>query len=99
MANKNYLTQFAKEVAKWDALVSPNAYSTEIFRRAFRYDGRVLETGYPRNDVFHRPEDRAARTAAAARAARHRAGEAGHPLRPDLARQPATTSRAATSSR
>ena len=66
MANKNYLTQFAKEVAKWDALVSPNAYSTEIFRRAFRYDGRVLETGYPRNDVFHRPEDRAARTAAAA---------------------------------
>ena len=66
MANKNYLTQFAKEVAKWDALVSPNAYSTEIFRRAFRFDGRVLETGYPRNDVFHRPDERAARTAAAA---------------------------------
>ena len=63
MANKNYLKQFAKEVAKWDALVSPNPYSTEIFRRAFRYDGPVLETGYPRNDVFHRPEDRAARTA------------------------------------
>ncbi len=64
MANKNYLVQFAKEVAKWDALVSPNAYSTEIFRRAFRYDGPVLETGYPRNDVFHRPDERAARTAA-----------------------------------
>ena len=66
MANKNYLVQFAKEVAKWDALVSPNAYSTEIFRRAFRFDGPVLEIGYPRNDVFHRPEERAARTAAAA---------------------------------
>ena len=66
MSNKNYLVQFAKEVAKWDALVSPNAYSTEIFRRAFRFDGPVLETGYPRNDVFHRPQDRAARTAAAA---------------------------------
>ncbi len=64
MSNKNYLVQFAKEVAKWDALVSPNAYSTEIFRRAFRYDGPVLETGYPRNDVFHRPDERAARTAA-----------------------------------
>ena len=63
MANKNYLQQFAKEVAKWDALVSPNPYSTEIFRRAFRYDGPVLEIGYPRNDVFHRPEERAARTA------------------------------------
>ena len=34
MANKNYLTQFAKEVATWDALVSPNAYSTQIFDRA-----------------------------------------------------------------
>ncbi len=64
MSNKNYLKQFAKEVAKWDALVSPNAYSTEIFRRAFRFEGPVLETGYPRNDVFHRPEDRAARVAA-----------------------------------
>ncbi len=66
MSNKNYLVQFAKEVAKWDALVSPNAYSTEIFRRAFRYDGPVLETGYPRNDVFHRPRERAVRTAAVA---------------------------------
>ena len=65
MSNKNYLKQFAKEVTKWDALVSPNPYSTEIFRRAFRYDGPILETGYPRNDVFHRPEERAARTEAA----------------------------------
>ena len=63
MANQNYLKQFTKEVAKWDALVSPNAYSTEIFRRAFRYDGPVLEIGYPRNDVFHHPEEREARTA------------------------------------
>ncbi len=64
MANKRYLEQFAKEVVKWDALVSPNAYSTEILSRAFRYDGPVLEIGYPRNDVFHRPQERAARTAA-----------------------------------
>lgn len=56
MANKNYLVQFAKDVAKWDALVSPNAFSTEILRRAFRYDGEILEIGYPRNDIFHRPE-------------------------------------------
>ena len=61
MSNKNYLEQFAKEVLKWDALVSPNRYSTEIFRRAFAYEGEVLEIGYPRNDVFHRPEERALR--------------------------------------
>ena len=38
----------------------------EIFRRAFRYDGEILETGYPRNDVFHGPdvEERAARVRA-----------------------------------
>jgi CDP-glycerol glycerophosphotransferase len=56
MSNKNYLKQFAKDVAKWDALVSPNPFSTEILGRAFRYDGPVLEIGYPRNDIFHRPE-------------------------------------------
>ena len=63
MSNRNYLEQFAKEVEKWDGLVSPNAYSTEIFRRAFRFDGPVLEIGYPRNDVFHRAGDRERRAA------------------------------------
>ncbi|SDP29017.1 CDP-glycerol glycerophosphotransferase [Pedococcus dokdonensis] len=56
MSNKNYLTQFARDVAKWDTLVSPNAFSTEILSRAFKYPGEVLEIGYPRNDIFHRPE-------------------------------------------
>lgn len=55
-ANKMYLEGFALEVAKWDYLVSPNPYSSEILRRAFRFDGPLLETGYPRNDVFYRPE-------------------------------------------
>jgi len=56
MSNKDYLTQFARDVAKWDTLVSPNAFSTEILGRAFRYAGEILEIGYPRNDIFHRPE-------------------------------------------
>ncbi|WP_159449166.1 CDP-glycerol glycerophosphotransferase family protein [Demequina sp. NBRC 110055] len=38
--------------SKWDLLVSPNAYSTEILRRAYTYDGRIAEIGYPRNDVL-----------------------------------------------
>lgn len=41
-----------RDARRWDYLVSPNPYSTEIFRRAFRYDGPMLETGYPRNDVL-----------------------------------------------
>jgi CDP-glycerol glycerophosphotransferase len=54
--NKNYLDEFAVEVTKWDRLISPNPFSTEIFRRAFDYGGPVLETGYPRNDVFYAPD-------------------------------------------
>ena len=54
--NRNYLNEFAVEVTKWDQLISPNPFSTEIFRRAFRFDGTMLETGYPRNDVFYAPD-------------------------------------------
>ncbi|WP_067934453.1 CDP-glycerol glycerophosphotransferase family protein [Alicyclobacillus kakegawensis] len=51
--NDGYKRGFYREAAKWDYLVSPNAYSTAIFRRAFRYTGEVLETGYPRNDYLY----------------------------------------------
>ncbi len=43
------------DVANWDLLLSPNSFSTPIFRRAFGFDGEILETGYPRNDALHRP--------------------------------------------
>nr|WP_245894540.1 CDP-glycerol glycerophosphotransferase family protein [Planomicrobium soli] len=47
-----YKKNFVIESSKWDYLVSPNAYSTEIFKRAFHFKGRVIESGYPRNDVL-----------------------------------------------
>lgn len=65
MGNKDYLKHFAEDVKKWDVLVSPNPYSTEIFRRAFRFDGEIAEIGYPRNDAHYRPQERAQRIAAA----------------------------------
>jgi CDP-glycerol glycerophosphotransferase len=43
------------DVAHWDLLLSPNGFSTPIFRRAFGYDGEIMESGYPRNDPLHRP--------------------------------------------
>jgi len=56
-ARKGYLETFAHESDKWDFLVSPNAYSSEIMSRAFGTDPqRILDTGYPRNDIFYRPE-------------------------------------------
>lgn len=51
-AARGYLKRFAVDVAQWDLLVSPNPFSTPIMRRAFRYDGEVIEAGYPRNDVL-----------------------------------------------
>lgn len=47
-----YKRNFVNESGKWDYLVSPNPYSTEIFKRAFHYKGKVIESGYPRNDVL-----------------------------------------------
>lgn len=40
----------------WDHLVSANKFSSEVFRRCFVYDGNMLEYGYPRNDILHRPD-------------------------------------------
>ena len=53
--NPRGLDRMAHEYAKWDFLVSQNAFSTEIFRRAFRFEGEILETGYPRNDILSDP--------------------------------------------
>jgi CDP-glycerol glycerophosphotransferase len=44
--------RIAAQAAGWDALISPSPYCSEIFRSAFRYPGRMLESGYPRNDVL-----------------------------------------------
>lgn len=54
------------DVANWDVLLSPNAFSTPIFRGAFGFDGEIMEAGYPRNDPLHRP-DQAERAAAVRR--------------------------------
>lgn len=45
---------FYIESRNWDYLVSANAYSTEIFKRAFKFEKEVLEFGYPANDIFYR---------------------------------------------
>jgi CDP-glycerol glycerophosphotransferase len=42
----------SRELAKWDLLVSQNRFSSEIYRRAFRFDGTILEVGHPRNDLL-----------------------------------------------
>ncbi|CEG29090.1 bifunctional glycosyltransferase/CDP-glycerol:glycerophosphate glycerophosphotransferase [Bacillus sp. B-jedd] len=46
------LSRLSRQTNAWNYFVSPNPYSTAIFRRAFRYGGEILETGYPRNDIL-----------------------------------------------
>jgi CDP-glycerol glycerophosphotransferase len=55
------LERLDHDVARWDLLLSPNPASTPRMRQAFRYDGEVLESGYPRNDVLSRPAGEAVR--------------------------------------
>lgn len=38
--------------ANWQHVLSPNAFSTPILRRAYGVEGEIHETGYPRNDVL-----------------------------------------------
>ncbi|MFD0685550.1 bifunctional glycosyltransferase/CDP-glycerol:glycerophosphate glycerophosphotransferase [Actinomadura fibrosa] len=43
------------DVPQWDVLLAQNAFSVPLFRRAFGYEGEILESGYPRNDVLNSP--------------------------------------------
>lgn len=52
-ASPLYKKQFYTQTRSWDYLVAPNQFSEDIFRHAFMYDGKMLETGYPRNDILY----------------------------------------------
>lgn len=57
-----YKEAFRKNAAAWDYLISQNPFSTETFRRAFAFQGKILPIGYPRNDVLFKkmPPDKIA---------------------------------------
>ncbi|MBS4174054.1 CDP-glycerol glycerophosphotransferase family protein [Bacillus sp. FJAT-49736] len=48
-----YKQNFRKATSKWDYLISPNKYSTDIFKRAFNFNKTMIESGYPRNDFLY----------------------------------------------
>lgn len=50
--DEGYVDRVSNAVAQWTTLLSPSPYATQAFRSAFRYDGEVLEAGYPRNDIL-----------------------------------------------
>lgn len=52
LPSTNELERLNFHSASWDYLITPNDYTTKILKRAFRYSGNILETGYPRNDIL-----------------------------------------------
>ncbi len=52
---EQYKKNFSSQAQEWNYLLSPNVYSSEIFKRAFDFRGQLLETGYPRNDLLYAP--------------------------------------------
>lgn len=53
-SNPEFKTVFYQQAKEWDYLVSANPFSTDVFERAFGYErDRILECGYPRNDVLY----------------------------------------------
>lgn len=47
---------FDQESRGWTCLLSANPFSSQTLRRAFRYDGPVLEAGYPLVDMLSGPD-------------------------------------------
>lgn len=44
---------YDNDVMKYDYMISPNRFCTEVFQSAFGIErGKLIETGYPRNDVL-----------------------------------------------
>lgn len=54
--NKVYLLNAINDSKKIDYLVSGSKKSTEIFRKSFWYNGKILNCGNPRNDIFFQVE-------------------------------------------
>ncbi|MBY0097112.1 bifunctional glycosyltransferase/CDP-glycerol:glycerophosphate glycerophosphotransferase [Mesobacillus maritimus] len=55
-ANPRYKRDFFLQSRAWDYLLSPNRYSSDIFRSAFKFEKEMLEYGYPRNDLLYAPD-------------------------------------------
>lgn len=48
----NARENFYKESRNWDYLMTQNSYTSDILRRAFKFDKQIIELGYPHNDIF-----------------------------------------------
>lgn len=50
--SKSYLDLCELNSRMEDIMVSPTRFNSQLYRRAFHYQGKIMECGYPRNDIF-----------------------------------------------
>ena len=53
-----YKINFRAQAKQWDYLIAPNEFCSDLFPRCFAYDGKLLNTGYPRNDILYLHQDK-----------------------------------------
>lgn len=51
-----YIETAKRDSKRTDYFISGSAFTTDLFKRAFWYDGEILELGCPRNDRFFDPK-------------------------------------------
>lgn len=49
----NSKKSYKRDSSKWDYMVSPNSFTSDIYRSAFAFEGEIIESGYPRNDILY----------------------------------------------
>ena len=54
--DESYVIAAKKDSAMCDLFLSNSVFLTEVYRRAFWYQGEVLECGFPRNDMLFVPD-------------------------------------------
>ena len=47
-----YVSRVDRMIGEWSLLLTPSPWAAERLRSAFRYDGELLDVGYPRNDAL-----------------------------------------------
>jgi CDP-glycerol glycerophosphotransferase len=47
---------FQRRQDEWDWVLAPAPYTEPLYREAFKYKGKFIDEGYPRNDIFFAKE-------------------------------------------
>lgn len=55
--SRSYLELCERNSEMEDIMISPSAFNSGLYRKAFHYRGEIMECGYPRNDIFRKRHD------------------------------------------